>query len=53
MKLSFNVLHEWHAATSVIPRMTREVLCKLAFAVDYSTTAIRQLQSERCSTHVV
>jgi len=39
MKLSFNVLHERHAATSVIPGWTRHAFLKLAFAVDNGSTA--------------
>ncbi len=47
MKLGLNVLYERHTTTSMIPRMTSEVLREFAFAVDYSATTIRQLQSER------
>src|SRR5713101_4594755 len=53
MKLRVNVLHERRVATSVISRTTREPLLKFAFAVDYSSAAIRQLQGERCSAYVV
>jgi hypothetical protein len=40
-KIRWNIIHYRHAATPVIPRMTRHVLREFAFAVDDRHTTIQ------------
>src|SRR5579871_495277 len=44
IELNLNVVNQRSAATSTVPLMTGEMLCKLTFTVDDGHPAIRQLE---------